>query len=326
MKKTIHSLFTLGLLLFSTAAFAQNWITGKDGTLLKSNTGGVTWQSIQVPNIGQGNPSDFHFDGIYSRNNQIWVGGGRITGSNSTQKGEIWYSSDTGSTWTMQLQDNRISYSQIGFFSGGNANTGLGLASFFASHARGFRRTTDAGTVWVSDNVKTTYPGLIFPPATTNQAYVITDNEAIEKTTDAGNNFSTVFVPEAFNTIIKGDSYVITAGDKGLIYRSEDGGASWIKLTLPNLGTSTINQINKSMTGDTLLLAADNGYIGRSTDSGQTWAKIPLTETSDMQFVYFVNDTLAFAGGDKTTNPSPANHYNLLYRSTNGGQKLYPHY
>ena len=95
-----------------------------------------------------------------------------------------------------------------------------------------------------------------------------------------------------------GDLFVIANG----IYRSADGGASWVKLTHAPAGSSGV-----VVDPSGALYAFRYGAIHRSVDDGQTWQHL-ASAPSQMVMLYFDTDGHAYAGT-----------YVGLYRSADAG-------
>src|SRR3954447_9716309 len=189
-----------------------------------------------------------------------------------TANGGIWKSTDGGTNWT-PLTDTQLSLS-IGAIavtpasSASNAplviyaGTGEGNFSFDSYYGVGILKSTDGGTTWV------TLPGPFGALTGINtpgqQSYAASAHISAIAT-----------MPGDPNTVLVGAQFP-TAAQSG-IYRSSDGGLTWMQTLAGDAGTELIFS-----TYDSNTVFAALGHFGmsaagvfRSSNSGLTW--IPLS-------------------------------------------------
>ncbi len=86
----------------------------------------------------------------------------------------------------------------------------------------------------------------------------------------------------------------ISAGDNGMIMRTEDGGQTWYTIesnTIQNLWKTSANE------GDNILISGTGGTILRSTDAGSSWESMQSNTSTDLFSVYSREDGLGFTVG-----------------------------
>ncbi len=185
-------------------------------------------------NIGPGGGSDLQSILVHPTNPNIVYTGGDIEG--------IFKSTDGGSTWK-NINANMATgpwtpdvywTNQIKFDLADNTFNTLFLCTAVALF-----KTADAGATWSK----------IFPSNITSESDLISV-------------YSIAQDPNSTN--------ILYAGTQGKgVYKSTDGGNSWVKLTVPIPDSSTVYETEIAQNG-TLFIAATNG-IYSSTDGGANW-------------------------------------------------------
>jgi photosystem II stability/assembly factor-like uncharacterized protein len=145
---------------------------------------------------------------------------------------------------------------------------------FVGTAAGGIWKTTDGGTTWRALNDflgSLAVSTLVIDPSSTDTMYAGT-----------GEGF--------FNAdAIRG------AG----IYKSTDGGQTWIQLSATSPGSDTnwyfVNRLAVNPANSSLILAATNGGVYRTADAGTTWTQITSTRALDVKWDP-VTTTRALAG------------------------------
>ncbi len=130
------------------------------------------------------------------------------------------------------------------------------------------------------------------------------------RTVDGGKNWQKVeypFASELKTLFFLNDKFGWASDTKAGVYKTLDGGQTWQKqpddMTRPSInGISFVNEKRGTIVGD--------GYIGLTEDGGATWKPIKV-KGAYLNDVYWVNETTAWAAGDK----------GKLMVSQNGGQK-----
>jgi photosystem II stability/assembly factor-like uncharacterized protein len=73
--------------------------------------------------------------------------------------------------------------------------------------------------------------------------------------------------------VFGGDGTLFIAAEAGLIYRSNDGGASWQPFQTRNAGSFWCGAY---LGNGNVLVAGQSGHIFRSNDDGASWAEMPV--------------------------------------------------
>ena len=86
----------------------------------------------------------------------------------------------------------------------------------------------------------------------------------------------------------------ITVGDGGVIFRTDNGGTSWI-----SVNSSTVSQLRAASwgNGDVVWAAGRDGAIVKSTDAGQTWASLNSGTTVRFRGIAAFGPSKAWAVG-----------------------------
>jgi photosystem II stability/assembly factor-like uncharacterized protein len=298
------------------------YVAAASGGVWETTDGGGTWAPLtdNQATLSMGAialaPSDA---------NVIYAGTGEANNTGSYYGRGILVSTDGGATWTLTGADvfDRLAIAQIAV-DPNDANTAYAAVNDFADNGRpfaggaGIYRTDDGGQTW------------------TNTTAAIDQYDPYSAVVIDPNDHQTVY---AAIGDYAGDPY--GTGGNG-IYKSTDGGTSWVKLGggLPTKA-STIGRITLALApSDSQVLYASisgTGQTGSSTfgslfkimrsdDSGSTWTDLTRTDTPnymsnqgdfDTTLIVDPNDSsIVYAGGaaGPAFGEPPA-----LIRSTDGG-------
>jgi photosystem II stability/assembly factor-like uncharacterized protein len=230
-------------------------------------TGGGVWKTIDGGNTWQ-NVSDGFFGGSIGAvavseqdPNVIYVGGGEITVRGNVSHGNgVWKSTDAGKSWThIGLEDSR----QIGRIRIHPQDPNLVYVAalghlFGPNDMRGVYRSRDGGKNWqriLFANRDAGVADLVLDP--TNPRIVYATTWRVRRT-----------------------PYSLESGGEGSgLWKSTDGGDTWINLTrnkgLPEeiVGISGITVSPTNPQNLYAIIEADKGGVFRSRDGGETWEK-----------------------------------------------------
>ncbi|MBV8434010.1 MAG: hypothetical protein JO029_07025 [Candidatus Eremiobacteraeota bacterium] len=270
---------------------------GAGGGVFKSIDGGASWNPVfdreRVASIGAIalSPRD---------DRDLWVGTGESNPRNDVESGAgIWHSTDGGKSW---------------------AFLGLGDAGQISSISIDPRnpRTVVAGVL-----------GQVFRDGTTRGAYVTHDGGAHwTRALYAGPSSGVsdmVRVPDKPATLFAGvwqfrrQPWMLTSGGgSGGLFRSDDGGSTWRKVTGGGFPTGTTGRIGlAAATGGRLyaIVQSKLGELWRSDDGGTSWKKMPRSEFVGARPFYFSRIFVDPSDRDRLVSVGLA-----LSMSSNGGR------
>jgi len=285
----------------------HGWAVGAMGTILRTEDGGNTWQTIQLK-----------FDADLYRvkfinKNQGWAVGGRIRiaetneGMRHDQRGGyayIFHSIDGGKTWECQFGERGRHLFALDF---SDEHTG------YAAGERGyFMKTIDGGKHWeilpTTESLNWLY-GMTFLDQ--DNGFVVGSNETVLKTADGGRTWQKLdagadskfydFRPIYRDISFNGNTGCIV-GQYGSIVISHDQGQSWkpsgtfykndvrelmdlrsVQFTSPMRGYAVGELGTRIMTSDdgglNLVMVGERGKIIESTDLGLNWRQLHGQDT-----------------------------------------------
>ena len=293
-------------------------VPGKPNLYYFGSTGGGVWKTTDGGNTWE-NISDGFFGGSVGSvavstwdNNVIYVGGGEGTVRGNVSFGYgMWKSTDAGKTWTSAGLKNARHIPKIQIHP---KNPELVYAAvlgdlFKSSTERGVYRSKDGGKNWER---------ILFANA---------DAGAVDLCMDP-NNPRVIY---ASTWRIRRTPYSLESGGEGsAMYKSTDGGDSWVNISsnegLPK-GIWGISDVDVSPVNSNRVYAIienEHGGVYRSEDAGRTWklmnddrnlrqrawyySKI-IADTQDEDMVYVMNVSYHKSkDGGKTFKDSNANH------------------
>lgn len=184
-------------------------------------------------------------------------------------RGHILISEDAGETWTQAEVPTRAALTGV-FFHDRNLGWVVG-------HDSVILRTTDGGGTWErvhwAPEEESPFFDIWFADA--DNGFAIGAYGSFYVTTDGGSTWSFEPVGEydyhLHHLARAADGRLYMAAEAGMIYRSEDGGETWIELYSPYSGSyfGTL-----PLDGDTLLLYGLRGHLYRSEDAGESWTEL----------------------------------------------------
>jgi len=264
----------------------EGWAVGGDGVIVHTKDGGYTWE-VQVSNTTKDLVKVFFLD-----ENNGWAG----TGENNygtTPGGSIVRTTDGGKNWTeidFSSAVPNISFTYCDKIIFVNSQTGFMIAG--KSKSSYLLKTIDGGLTWVKkDSLVSTSTLRWYDMDFYNESkgVVVGTAKNIEKyTTDGGEtwNFSTTINDNFFKNLraVKfiSENEIVTLGEgaelSGVptpIYKSFDGGATWVKKTQsPANSYSKIrglyfkNNLEGIAVGST---SSSYPFVYKTTDGGETW-------------------------------------------------------
>ena len=276
------------------------YIGAAGGGVWKTDNGGATWSPVfekqDVSAIGSVTIDP-------NNENVVWVGTGEANPRNDVSYGDgVYKTTDGGKTWTNVGLHDVWSVSRI-LVDPKNSNHVIAGAfgdPFKDSTARGVYVTNDGGKTWM----KTLYVG----PQTGAAELAMDPN-------DPNVIYASMWqfrrMPWTFHS----------GGPDDGIWRSQDGGKTWARLSghgLPTgiMGRSAVAIAPSDSKRIYALIEAKGGIVWRSDDGGQNWKMVSADTIADQRPFYFTHITVDPKDENKVYGIS-----NDLAMSTDGGVK-----
>ena len=242
---------------------------GAAGGVFRSADGGVSWQ----PTFDRASAAAVGALAVSVKDpNDVWVGTGESNPRNEVQEGSgIWHSTNGGTTWKHAGLDDAGSISSISLDPRDPRTVVVGvLGHIFRDGAmRGIYVTHDGGAHWA----RTLYLG---PSSGVSQV---------------------VRVPGRPQTLFAGvwqfrrQPWMMTSGGpRGGLFRSNDGGTTWQKLSGNGLPAGLTGRIGiAAASGGRVyaIIQSKEGELWRSDDDGNSWRRAPHSPYLGARPFYF---------------------------------------
>lgn len=306
------------------------------GKLYRSMNGGVTWQ-LRNTGLPTDDIRDIAFSPNFANDGTIFVG---------TNRYGVWKTTNTGGNWSRLYGlggwDNRY-VAVAPDFDGADGNAGDDVV-FAGGLNAGLWRSNDGGSTWtelsyplieaVSGIRKDTYvirpmPGFSANNSSQQPLFVATHGAGVlyHPRGGVGNGWevrnSGMAAQEALVVHVADDGTVFAGANGGGLFRSDDGGATWLSRNGTVYATTAPGAIatapNFAVVPHMVTGSYWNGGLAYSNDRGQTWTEAASGPRNQIRaLVYSPNypaENLVLAG---TGGGWPAD-IDGIYRSADGG-------
>ncbi len=273
---------------------------GADGGVFKSSDGGSTW----TPIFDQASAAAIGAIAIAPNNaNDIWVGTGESNPRNTVATGDgIWHSTDGGKTWKHLGLDDAGSISSISIDPRDSRRVVVGVLGqiFRDSQMRGVYVTSDGGVNW-------------------RRALFVGPSTGVSDLARVPNSPDTIFA--GLYQLRRKPWTMISGGLQDGLFRSDDGGNSWRKLSGHGLPDGPMGRIGISAGSNGRVYAiiqSKAGDVWRSDNGGASWRLMPHSYLVGARPFYFSRITLDPANPDRLISVGLE-----LSMSINGGRSFH---
>ncbi len=253
----------------------DNIILSSSNSIVKSTDGGITWESLTIPNV--------------KVNKTFFVNS--LTGHAACNGGTMLKTIDGGQNWYVTQSTNTF---PSNFFTVYFVNENVGFST--REHSEMYK-TTDGGETWleVSGISQAIYD---FHFLDEDIGFITGDHGATFKTMDGGATWSSIFFQSGYiyNTSMYGiyfkDSNIgYATGARGRIIKTIDGGNTWTQHSL------TYNDINNLQFLDNSIGFAQSGNnFYKTIDGGTSWVLISsLSSYRSINNFTFIDESLGYA-------------------------------
>ncbi len=282
---------------------------GQNATILRTNNGGETWLSADIPLEYDGNLRDV----FYSSDNTVYAVGKAL----SNDSAQLLKSTDGGGNWFLHGPQIPFDYEAVYFTSDlqgyvtGMPSVGGTCSGFNCSMYH--IKTSDGGAsgnigmeVFSGRSIDIIGNAIHFP--TDSVGYMVGAAAAVIKTTDKGtswNGISWITGPSADDLQLNDVFFInedtgFIVGEKvsngnGFIRQTLDGGDSW----------STIYNSSKKLRGidflndETGVVVGKSGLVLVTYDMGGFWYEEETNATTTLNDIFIASDTVAYAVGNQ---------------------------
>jgi photosystem II stability/assembly factor-like uncharacterized protein len=260
------------------------WVSGENGTLLRTTNGGQTWNTFPTGVLA-------YLVQVFFVDSQTGWAGTR------SSPAIILKTTNGGESWTQQASWSDLSFLHGMYFF--DSNRGWVTAS-----GGNFLRTTDGGSNWTkqaSAVTSATLYQIMF--ANSNIGWAVGESGTILKTTNGGSSWFLQTSGTA-NTLhglyVYNDQIAWASGNNATLLRTTNGGTTWAQIIVPGFPSSSwiwdVHFANQSVGW----IVGDSGWIARTTDGGTTWdhQSVPDGITSALYRVRPTSTNVAWVVGD----------------------------
>jgi photosystem II stability/assembly factor-like uncharacterized protein len=218
--------------------------------------------------------------------------------------GQIYYSSDSGSSWTPAQAVNGSGMAHFEFIS---PTVGFAVGSRTSLY-----KTTDGGVSWApvagDGTVEGNVVGSLSCTDATTCLAATADGVNLLRTTDGGTSWTTIKASTrpVFAVGFTTATHAIAVGAQSVIVKTDDAGSNWSAINSEAAGSFTKSHVDN---GSSAVLFGGGTSLARTTDAGASWK--PITTLA--------SGTIVDAAFPTATRGYVLDSQNSLRRSDDGG-------
>lgn len=312
------------------------WTVGDHGVAFRSADGGRSWEPRFLP-------ADLSFRAVDFLTDDVgWAAGATTTPYTEVVVGAVYQTRDAGRTWQQVNHAPLPRMHAIRFF---NERDGIAAGGINERFASGVLVTHDGGETWeaLQPAISSTTASAAFdgPAGVKEEASLPTFNhEGWRAAAFPSLERGAVVGPQSRRAVV-GDGQLLparsgtpdlrslnavaftdarngwTAGDGGMLLRTQDGGLVWQapEAPLPEFTRKLFDFQAIDAIGDSIWVAGSPGsLVWRSTDGGASWQGLPTGSPLPIQSIDFTNESEGVAVGAM----------GMILRTSDGGTTWQP--
>src|ERR1035438_203122 len=277
------------------------WIVGTGGKIMKTTDAGTTWVTQAQPGVGPGFGPIYKVAIVPGSTTDVWIG---LNNSTTAPKERLMKSTNLGVSFS-NISSATLTLAIFSIYIKDASNILIGISS------GGLKFTTDGGTTW-STQSGNTYQIYDVKAITSTNAFACDAKGVVLSTTNFGGSWTKTQTSTTaqLRAICYNTGYIIVVGDAGNIYKSTDGGTTWVaKYTACDqafIRCIIFKDDNHGLAGDQV------GNLWQTTNGGSNWSVLHNFNTSTTNQIYYMSMPTAntwYLACDHT----------LLYKTTDGG-------
>lgn len=302
---------------------STGWITGYNGTILKTINSGVDWE---IQNSGT---SKHLSDVFFATENKGWIVGQAYGGS--MNNGIVLSTTDGGSNWEIQI-DGGLSNLRSVFFINDTVGWAVGADGTI-------KNTQNSGITWFDQNSGTnrllTKVQFITQEIGWISVHYLNLSYAVYilKTYNGGQTWDSIFNPlpfsihEGFHFSDSLHGFATGFGShvtEKVILKTTDGGYNWQMNGCDSKRMNGIFSTSSNLGWAVGGLFNGYGYVYNTVD-GILWSEQTTPTVSKLNELHFINDSIGWAIGDNGTiiHTNQGNIYTNIFRRDRNKNSLY---
>ncbi|MDR3668526.1 MAG: YCF48-related protein [Ignavibacteriaceae bacterium] len=258
---------------------ASNGIAvGDIGTVLTTTDGGTTWVTQAQPGVGPGFGPIYKVAIVPGSTTDVWIG---LNNSTTAPKEKLMKSTNFGVSFS-NISSAALTLATYSIYIKDASNILIGISS------GGLKYTTNGGTTW-STQSGNTYQIYDVKAITSTNAFAVDAKGVVLSTTNFGGSWTKTQTSSTaqLRAVCYNTGFIIVVGNAGNIYKSTDGGTTWVaKYTACDqafIRNIIFKDDNNGLAGDQV------GNLWKTTDGGANWSVLHNFNTSSTNQIYYVS-------------------------------------